>query len=47
MPSNFTPKYNLVDPLSPIMNTRVPLFDFTDPPVDPVELAKDMINHIL
>ena len=46
MPSNFTPKYNLVDPLSPIMNTRVPLFDFTDPPVDPVELAKDMINHM-
>lgn len=43
---DFEKKYNLVDPNSPIMNNPVPKFDFSNPPVDPIELVQDMVAHM-
>ena len=39
-------KYNLVPENDPILHQRVEEFDFNNPPVDPEELAIDVINHM-
>lgn len=44
--SDYTPTYKLVDPSSPIMNTPVEKFDFTNPPVDPAKLAEELVEHM-
>lgn len=43
---DFKLKYKLVDASSPVMNAPVSNFDFADPPVDPVELAQDLVAHM-
>jgi peptide deformylase len=42
----FKKKYNLIDPSVPILHTKLQNFDFSNPPVDPVELAQDLIAHM-
>jgi len=42
----FVRKYSLIDPSVKILHTKLEPFDFNSPPVDPVELAKDMIAHM-
>ena len=46
MPSNFKPKYKLVDPSSQIMNEPVEMFDFANPPMDPTELSLELTRHM-
>jgi len=46
MSNDFVKKYNLVDPSHPLLQTKLPKFDFNNPPVDPVELAQDLLAHM-
>ena len=46
MPSNFKPKYKLVDPSSEIMNQPVEKFDFANPPIDPIEFSLELTRHM-
>lgn len=44
--SEFNKEYPLVHPSHPILATTMDKFDFNDPPVDPVKLAKDLLDHM-
>lgn len=46
MSEQFVKKYNLVEPSHPLLATQLPRFDFANPPVDPIELAKDLLKHM-
>lgn len=46
MSKDFNKKYNLVDPSHPGLRKKVEVFDFKNPPTDPVELAKDLLAHM-
>lgn len=39
--------YDLVDKNDPILRTRLEEFDFTNPPVDPIQLAHDLAQSML
>lgn len=39
--------YNLVEPTHPLLYTKIQDFDFTNPPVDPVELSKKLIDTMI
>ena len=39
--------YQLAKPEDPVFCSPVPLFDFTAPPIDPIELAKDLFETML
>ena len=43
---DFNKKYNLVEPSHPLIRQNLDRFDFKNPPVDPVELAKDLVGHM-
>ena len=43
---DFKKKYNLVEPSHPLIRQNLDRFDFKNPPVDPVELAKDLVGHM-
>ena len=40
-------KYQLVDCNDPILKTELPLFDFNDPPVNPLDLVSDLAETML
>ena len=42
----FKKKWNLVPANDPLLSTKLELFDFKNPPVDPVELATEMLAHM-
>jgi len=42
----FEKKYNLIPANDPLLNNKLELFDFRDPPVDPEELGKDLLEHM-
>ena len=42
----FKKKYNLVDESDKILSTKMDRFDFSNPPVDPEELARELIGHM-
>lgn len=42
----FKSRYHLVDPGHLILNRPVPKFNFDNPPIDPVELAHDLLKHM-
>jgi len=44
---NTEPKYHLVTPDDPILKQELPTFDFKNPPVDPLELAADLAEHMI
>lgn len=46
MSEEFVKKYNLVQPSAALLNAPLPKFDFNNPPVDPVELASDLLKHM-
>jgi len=39
--------YDLVDEMDPILQEQMPVFDFKDPPIDPVELATNLTETML
>jgi peptide deformylase len=41
------PKYHLVTPDDPILKQVQENFDFKNPPIDPLELAADLSNHMV
>jgi peptide deformylase len=43
---DFKLKYKLVDASVPLLNNPLEDFDFADPPMDPVELAQDLVAHM-
>ena len=38
---------DLVNDRDPILRTQLPLFDFSNPPVDPIQLAKDLTETMI
>lgn len=44
---NFTPKYKLVDASDLNLRQELPKFDFSDPPIDPISFAHDLVQHML
>jgi len=44
--TEFKKKYNLVPANDPLLNTKLELFDFYNPPVDPVELGEELLGHM-
>lgn len=42
----FEKKYNLIPANDPLLNNKLELFDFRNPPVDPEELGKDLLEHM-
>jgi len=42
----FKKKYNLVEPSHPLLRNKIDKFDFDNPPIDPVELAQDLVGHM-
>ena len=44
--TEFKKKYNLVAANDEILNTPLENFDMKNPPVDPEELAKELVGHI-
>ena len=43
---DFEKKYNLIPANDPLLNDKLELFDFRNPPVDPEELGKDLLEHM-
>ena len=44
---DFKPKYDLVDVDDPILREELPEFNFADPPVDPIEFAHELAEHMM
>jgi len=44
--SVFKKKYNLISPTDSLLATKLERFDFSNPPIDPIELGSDMIKHM-
>ena len=44
--AEFKKKWNLVPANHPLLSTKLENFDLKNPPVDPVELATDMLAHM-
>ena len=42
----FEKKYNLIPANDPLLNNKLELFDFRNPPVDPEELGEDLLEHM-
>jgi len=47
MTETFVPKYELISADDPILREEQELFDFANPPTDPIELAHDMVQHMM
>jgi len=45
--AEFKSKYELVDANDPVLREEIPPFDFKNPPVDPIQLARDLTEHML
>jgi peptide deformylase len=47
MTETFEPKYELVPADDPILREEQTVFDFQSPPTDPIELAHELVQHMM
>lgn len=46
MTDEFKKRYRLVEPTHELLSTKLERFNFNEPPIDPVELASDLLKHM-